>query len=152
MLDIGLPGINGIEVARRIRTRVPQCKIVFLTQENSAEVVEEAFRLGARGYVIKSRAESELLSAVEAVREGGHFIGSSVVLPLPADAGAEQCIPDIPGRKSLPLKPDQAQATRSHVVEFDSDDPSFLSGFARFVEDALNGGRRGYRDHDRGLL
>jgi CheY-like chemotaxis protein len=130
LLDIGLPGLNGIEAARRIRTLVPQCKIIFMTQESSLEVVEEAFRLGARGYVIKSLAGSDLLPAVDAVRAGGHFVSSAV--PCPAG---------IPGRESLPsLESGEGGVTPSHVVEFYSDDPSLVAGFTRFVEDALKAG------------
>jgi len=76
LLDIGLPGLNGIEVARRIAKMTPHVRIVFLTQESSAEVVEEALRLGARGYVTKVDAGNELLAAVEAVLGGARFVGS----------------------------------------------------------------------------
>src|ERR1700751_1317590 len=60
LLDIGLPTLNGIEVARRIRALSPNSKIVFVTQEFSAEVVQEAFRVGALGYVIKTQAGVDL--------------------------------------------------------------------------------------------
>jgi DNA-binding NarL/FixJ family response regulator len=76
LLDIGLLSLNGIEAARQIRKLVPESKIIFLTQESSAEVVQEALTLGARGYVIKITAASELLRAVEAVRLGKSFISS----------------------------------------------------------------------------
>jgi len=67
LLDIGLPTLNGIEAARRIRKLVPEAKIIFVSQESSADVVQEALSLGAWGYVVKTRAGSELLPAVEAV-------------------------------------------------------------------------------------
>ena len=78
LMDIGLPGLNGIEAARRIRGLVPNSKIIFLTQESSREVVQEAINLGAFGYVLKSEAESDLLKAVEAVLQGNPFFGSGV--------------------------------------------------------------------------
>src|SRR5215467_4516851 len=53
-LDIGLPTLNGIEVARRIRALCPQSKILFMSQEASADVVQEALATGARGYVVKA--------------------------------------------------------------------------------------------------
>lgn len=62
--------MNGIEAARRIRTLIPESKIIFLSQESSAEVVEEALRTGAQGYVVKAKAGSELLAAVDAVTCG----------------------------------------------------------------------------------
>jgi DNA-binding NarL/FixJ family response regulator len=75
LLDIGLPTLNGIEAARRIRKLVPESKIIFLSQESSAEIVQEAFSLGAWGYVVKTRAGNELLAAVEAVILGKKFVG-----------------------------------------------------------------------------
>jgi DNA-binding NarL/FixJ family response regulator len=53
LLDIGLPNLNGIEVARQIRKLSPKTKILFVTQESSADVITEALSLGAMGYVIK---------------------------------------------------------------------------------------------------
>ena len=67
VLDIGLPILNGIEAARRIRKLSPESKIVFISQESSADVVQEALALGALGYVVKAHAGSELLAAVGAV-------------------------------------------------------------------------------------
>jgi DNA-binding NarL/FixJ family response regulator len=75
LLDIGLPTLNGIEAARRIRKLSPESKIIFLSQESSADVVQEALNLGAWGYVLKARAASELLAAVEAVILDKHFLG-----------------------------------------------------------------------------
>lgn len=76
LLDIALPSLNGIEAARRIRTLAPESKIIFLSLESSPDVVQEAFRLGAQGYVVKAKAGSELLTAVETVISGKKFIGS----------------------------------------------------------------------------
>lgn len=70
LLDIGLPTMNGIEVARRIRTLIPESKIIFLSQESSAEVVKEALSTGAQGYVVKAKAGSQLLAAVDAATCG----------------------------------------------------------------------------------
>jgi DNA-binding NarL/FixJ family response regulator len=83
LLDIGLPNLNGIEAARRIRKLSPQSKILFVSQESSADVIEEALSLGAMGYVIKAHAGSELLVAMEAVREGRQFVGSGASLEPP---------------------------------------------------------------------
>jgi len=66
LLDIGLPSLDGIKVARKMRSLVPESKIIFLTQESSADVVEEALSLG-RGYVAKIRAQVDLFAAVETV-------------------------------------------------------------------------------------
>jgi DNA-binding NarL/FixJ family response regulator len=74
LLDIGLPKLNGIEAARRVRNLAPRTKILFLSQESSDDVVQEAFNLGAWGYVVKAHAGSELLPAVEAVLQGKKFV------------------------------------------------------------------------------
>jgi DNA-binding NarL/FixJ family response regulator len=76
LLDIGLPTINGIEAARQIRKLSPESKIVFLSQETSADVVEEALSTGAWGYVVKAKAASQLLTVVEAVISGTRFVNS----------------------------------------------------------------------------
>jgi DNA-binding NarL/FixJ family response regulator len=76
LLDIGLPSLNGIKVARQMRSLVPESKIIFLTQESSADVVEEALGLGARGYVVKARAQADLFAAVEAALSGKTFVSN----------------------------------------------------------------------------
>jgi DNA-binding NarL/FixJ family response regulator len=76
LLDIGLPNLNGIEVAERLHQRVPGAKILFLTQNNDAEVVRAALSNGALGYVLKADAGSELLPAIKAVLRGSKFVSS----------------------------------------------------------------------------
>ena len=76
ILDIGLPSLNGIEAARQIRTLAPQSKILFLSQERSPRVVEEALNLGALGYVCKTDARRDLLAAVDAVILGKRFVST----------------------------------------------------------------------------
>jgi DNA-binding NarL/FixJ family response regulator len=74
LMDIGLPSLNGLEAARRILKLVPESKIIFLSQESSAEVVREALDLGAWGYVVKAKAVSGLMPAVDAVILGKKFV------------------------------------------------------------------------------
>jgi DNA-binding NarL/FixJ family response regulator len=76
LMDIGLPGLNGIEAARQIRTFVPKARIVFLTQENSTDIVQEALSLGALGYVHKPYAGNDLLQAIEAALQGRQFVSN----------------------------------------------------------------------------
>ena len=76
LLDIGLPSLNGIKVARQMRSLVPESIIIFLTQESSAELVEAALSLGARGYVVKARAQADLFAAVEAALSGKTFVSN----------------------------------------------------------------------------
>lgn len=67
LLDIGLPTLNGIEAARQIRQLAPESQIIFLTQESSEDVMREALSTGASGYVVKSRAVSDLLTTLTAI-------------------------------------------------------------------------------------
>jgi DNA-binding NarL/FixJ family response regulator len=77
LLDIGLPTLNGIEVARRLRNLTPKSKIIFLSQETSADFVRQAISLSAWGYVFKAHAERDLLRAICAVLSGERFISAS---------------------------------------------------------------------------
>lgn len=74
LLDIGLPELNGIEVARRIRKVLPDCKILILSQESAPEIVEEALALGVRAFVSKTHVHRDLLPAVRAVLDGNFFV------------------------------------------------------------------------------
>jgi DNA-binding NarL/FixJ family response regulator len=78
VLDLGLPKLNGIEAARQIRKLSPESKILFLTQESSADVVRAALDSGAQGYVLKARAGIDLLPAVKAVLENRQFVSSGL--------------------------------------------------------------------------
>jgi DNA-binding NarL/FixJ family response regulator len=73
LLDIGLPGLNGIEVARRLRDLAPKSKIIVVSQESSADFVGQAISLGVKGYVFKAQAEGDLLTAIDAVLAGELF-------------------------------------------------------------------------------
>ena len=78
LLDIGLPHLNGIEAARRIREGSPRSKILFVSENRAWEIAEEALRVGTSGYVVKSGAASELLTAIWAVLEGKQFLSPSL--------------------------------------------------------------------------
>ncbi len=141
VLDIGLPTINGIEAARRIRKLCPESKILFVSQESSADVVQEALRSGARAYVVKTHAGSELLAAVEAVCQGRKFV-SRGISGHDCTSATDAQVPDhlFPKKDSPSLASGKENVDRSHVVQFYSDDASFVVGFARFVDAALNAG------------
>jgi len=89
LLDSDLPQLSGIEAARRIRKVAPESKILFLSQDSNPEVVQEAFSVGARGYVIKSDAARELLPAMKAVVSGKRYVSRALAGFDLTDAAAE---------------------------------------------------------------
>ncbi len=84
LLDIGLPLLNGIEAARHIRRNTPEAAILFVTMQTDRIYVEEAFRAGGTGYVLKQAAARELKEAIRVVL-GGRFYVSPMIA---AKAGA----------------------------------------------------------------
>jgi len=76
LLDVGLPTLNGIEAARRIREVSPMSRILFASENRSVAIAKEALRTGALGYLSKMDA-TELLPAVQAVLEGKRFLSAS---------------------------------------------------------------------------
>src|SRR5258705_5232850 len=74
VLDIALPKLNGIEAARQIRQLSPNSKIVFLSTENSLDVVQVALSTGAQGYVHKTDSQSDLLPAIDVALRGIQFV------------------------------------------------------------------------------
>jgi len=127
VLDIGLPSLNGIEAARRIRKVSPESKILFMSLESSADVVQEALALGSLGYVVKAHAGSELLEAVKAVLEGRQFLSSGLSNYHFAATSDSKTLHRL-CRNEAPPSPPLAKTpiTRSHEVEFYSDDAAFV--------------------------
>jgi DNA-binding NarL/FixJ family response regulator len=79
LLDVGLPNLSGIEVARQVQNVSAHPIILFVSQICDWDIIEHAFLYGASGYVVKSDAAAEFLSAVESVRRGIDFISTTAV-------------------------------------------------------------------------
>ena len=77
ILDISMPGLGGLEVARRLRDGGSQARIVFLTVHDDADFVDKAMEAGANAYVVKRRMASELRLAVDEVLAGRRFVSAS---------------------------------------------------------------------------
>jgi CheY-like chemotaxis protein len=118
VLDIGLPLLNGIEAAVRIRAAVPETRVMFVTVESSFEIVEQALSSGAHGYVYKARAQRDLLPVLDAIVRGGRFVCG----------GLERI-----------ARGDSLAVHRHHVL-FCSSDAVFIDGCSRFVAGFLNRG------------
>lgn len=82
VLDIGLPDFDGIEVSRRIGHSVPGMKILFMSQNNDADVVRAALSNGVCGYLLKVDSGIELLPAIETIRRGEKFVSKGARLKL----------------------------------------------------------------------
>jgi DNA-binding NarL/FixJ family response regulator len=116
LLDIGLPKLNGIEAARRIRQLSPNSKIVFLSQNNDLDIVRAALSTGALGYVCKTDARSELLPAVDGALRGRQFVSSSI--------------------KGF-TNTSREKAPHRHELLMFFDDTVLLDSFTRFIAAAL---------------
>lgn len=78
IMDVSMPGLNGIEATRAIHKAQPSVKIVLLTLHESADLVRSAFRAGARGYLLKTDAEQELVRALTVVIGEGAYISPKI--------------------------------------------------------------------------
>jgi len=120
LLDIGLPKLSGIEAARRICKVCEHSKILFLTQEFSAEAVREALNSGALGYVFKTRAAVDLLPAIDSVLNGKKFLGTV--------------------KQSTDSVDRAARPRFRHEALFYSDDVVLVERFAESISEALKAG------------
>jgi two-component system, NarL family, response regulator DegU len=78
LMDVSMPGMNGIEATRIIRNAHPEVKIVLLTLHESPEVLKNGFRVGATGYLLKADADQELLKALRIVVGDGSYISPRI--------------------------------------------------------------------------
>jgi DNA-binding NarL/FixJ family response regulator len=124
LLDVDLPNLSGIDAARRIHTVVPGCRVLFLSEHRSWDIVEAALATNAPGYVVKSDAGRELLPAMEAIVEGRQFISVSV---------ADHAAVKTPHERV-------AQKSRRHEAAVHTDEVSLVREYAAFAGSALDAG------------
>jgi DNA-binding NarL/FixJ family response regulator len=139
LLDIGLPALNGIEAARRIRGLAPRSQIIFLTENNASDIAQAALDLGARGYVVKADAGRELLPAIQAVIEGKQFVSARLAGQVFTRFDNSQTA-NLSEKILTQLPSQQMDDAPRHEVQFYADDAAFLVGFARFISTALEAG------------
>jgi DNA-binding NarL/FixJ family response regulator len=78
LMDINLPGLNGVECVRRLKPLLPGTQIIMLTAYNKIELIYDALSAGATGYLLKQTKPDDLLAAIRDVHEGGSPINSSI--------------------------------------------------------------------------
>ncbi|MFZ4681056.1 MAG: response regulator, partial [Terrimicrobiaceae bacterium] len=78
ILDISMPGLNGIEAARQILKAQPKTKILMFTMHEAEQLVHEVFNAGAHGYLLKSDAGRHLVAAIRTVASGSHYFSSKL--------------------------------------------------------------------------
>ena len=141
LLDVGLPTINGIEAARRIRQVSPASKILFLSENRSLDIAVEALKTGAGGYVVKSDAGKELLRAVKAVLQGAVFLSSTLLGHDSIRPEGEHMVEQ--GRSESAVAPSQPRRVQNgrHELRLYSDDAAFVGDFAHSIEAALEKGK-----------
>lgn len=85
VIDVAMPGLNGIEAARQILAKLPHTAIVFLSMHADESYVLKALKAGARAYLLKDSAEYDLINAVKAVTEGKAFFSPAISKMLVED-------------------------------------------------------------------
>ena len=78
LLDVSMPGLNGVDTVRRLTTELPACKVIMLSMHCHEERVAECLRAGAVGYLVKDGAVSEIMTAIEAALHGEVYISTQV--------------------------------------------------------------------------
>jgi DNA-binding NarL/FixJ family response regulator len=74
LMDIAMPNLNGFDAGEKLKKILPDVKLVFLTVNEDPDMVTEAFRIGANGYLLKSSASTELFQAIDAVLNSKNYV------------------------------------------------------------------------------
>jgi two-component system response regulator NreC len=83
ILDVSMPGKDGLEVATELHARASSAKVLVMTMHESKELAAAVKRVGAKGYVIKSHAARDLLNAIQSIVDGGEFFTHDQAPPKP---------------------------------------------------------------------
>lgn len=86
ILDLSMPDLDGISVARTIKPNFPELKILILTLHEDEALLKEAIKAGAAGYILKRAAESELISAIRVILRGDLYIDPAMLRGLMQEA------------------------------------------------------------------
>lgn len=83
VMDVSMPRLNGLEASRRIRSMLPNCEILILSQHDSPEMARQALNAGARGYVVKSSIVRDLVLAIHKVSNREYFFDPTILEQTP---------------------------------------------------------------------
>lgn len=78
LMDIAMPGLNGIEATRQIRLECPSANVIILSMYSTTEHIFRAFKAGARGYILKELAGAEIIKAIRTVQAGKYYVCEAV--------------------------------------------------------------------------
>lgn len=112
LLDIGMPGMNGVEAARAIRNELPGVRIIVLTMYDDEAYLQQFLQLGAAGYVMKQAADAELVAAIRAVQRGETFVHPSLTRHLIDLYLKQSQPPPAPERPRPDLSPRETEVLR----------------------------------------
>jgi len=116
VLDLDMPGIDGVEGCRRLRARRPDLGVVMLSMHDEPLMARRAFAAGARAYVVKSAGNAELVRAILAVASGGRYVNAALGARLAAGAG-RRGVDDLTGREVDVLRLLSLGFTNQEVAE-----------------------------------
>jgi two-component system response regulator NreC len=112
VLDIAMPGMNGLEAAELIREQVPSVSIVVLTMYDDEAYLRRFLEIGAAGYVLKTAADTRLVEAIRTVRTGAPFIDPSLTPHLMELYRKQTETPVSPAAKGVELSPREVEVLR----------------------------------------
>ncbi|MEW6033361.1 MAG: response regulator transcription factor [Chloroflexota bacterium] len=109
LMDVAMPGLGGLEATLEVRKLYPRTRILVLSQYDNKEYVFRFLKAGASGYILKSAAGKELVSAIQSVHEGGSFLDPSIAPTViegyvKGDAGVESAYEELTDREKQVLK------------------------------------------------
>ena len=108
VMDLAMPGMNGLVATRAIRERTPQTVVVALTRYNDDAYLHELLRAGVAGYVLKQSSSAELLQAIRAVAGGGQYLDSAITARVTIGFAGR----DVPGRRAPSITEREAHVLR----------------------------------------
>jgi two-component system response regulator NreC len=109
ILDLSMPDLDGIAVARQLKPQHPDLRILILTVHEDEAMLREAIRAGASGYIVKHAAEAELIAAIETIRRGDLYVHPAMLRVLLVESAKP--------RKEQPVSPDPLTPRETDVLK-----------------------------------